>query len=80
MSALILAVTLCISTGASAAPAFSRADKNGDGFVSYPEARRGMPELSEVHFDKYDLDRDGQLHSGEYAGLDAFYSMMYRSN
>lgn len=67
---------LAAGAGTAGAVAFTRADKNHDGFVSYKEVSGLMPELEEVSFRKFDKNKDGLLDRGEYAGLDNFYSVM----
>jgi hypothetical protein len=70
-------VAALAAAGAAGAVSFSWADRDRDGFVTYEEAERTMPRLSEIHFGKCDGDRDGLLDKGEFACLDALYSTMY---
>jgi len=50
---------------------FRRADSNGDGALSYDEARRGLPRLA-PKFKRVDADGDGRLTLEEaHAWLDA---------
>lgn len=45
---------------AEAAARFKAADKNGDGKLTYEEAKAGMPRIAAV-FDKIDVDKKGYL-------------------
>lgn len=77
-SAITLATVAALTVaGAAGAVSFSRADRDRDGVVTYEEAKRTMPRLSEIHFGKCDGDRDGLLDKGEFACLDTLYSIMY---
>lgn len=73
-----LAVLAAAAGGASAMP-FGRADRNGDGVVSYDEAVRIYPALSEAQFARFDTDRDGVIDRGEYPQLDNLYEVLVRS-
>lgn len=68
-------VALVAPTAPAAAISFSRADRDRDGHVTFEEARRTMPRLSEIHFGKCDGDRDGVLRAGEFPCVDALYSI-----
>lgn len=72
---VLLAIALALAAGAANAVSFSRADKDGDGQVTYAEARRTMPRLSEIHFGKCDRGADGLMGTGEFACLDALYAI-----
>jgi EF hand len=72
-----LATLAALATGAAAVP-FSKADMNGDGVVTYPEARRTMPRLNQVHFEKCDPNQDGVITQREFPLLNNFYRMVYR--
>ena len=63
--------------GGAHAVAFSQADTNRDGVVSWPEASRAFPRLRQVHFDSCDPNRDGVIEKNEYALLNNFYWMNY---
>ena len=65
------------SAGAAFAAAFSRADLDHDGQVTYAEARGVMPKLNEVSFNRFDTNKDGVIEKGEWSGLDAFYTFTY---
>ena len=65
---------------ASATVAFPKADQNGDGYVTYEEARRVFPGLKRVHFRKCDPSGDGRIDAREYPLLDNFYWVVYKSN
>ncbi len=71
-----LGFALTLATAAQAAP-FAKADANHDGMVTYAEARRVMPQLSEVHFNKFATD--GVVTKSRWPGLSNFYDLMYRS-
>jgi hypothetical protein len=73
--AAALAAGLC-GTAQATVP-FPRADANGDGYVTYPEARRVMRRLAEIHFRKCDPNGDGLIDAGEYPLLDNFYWLNY---
>jgi Ca2+-binding EF-hand superfamily protein len=69
---------LCASAVSAVAVAFPHADRNGDGVVSYEEARRSMSRLSEIHFQKSDRNGDGVVDRSEYPSLEGIYRSMYR--
>lgn len=78
LARLALALGLVAGTaGTAAAAAFSRADVDGDGRVTYAETRTVMPKLNEVSFNRFDTDKDGVIDKGEWPGLDAFYTFTY---
>ena len=70
---------LAAATGDASAVPFGRADRNGDGGVSYKEAVRVYPALSEAQFARLDTDRDGVIDHGEYPQLDNLYEVLVRS-
>lgn len=81
MRRVLIAMVL---TGLPAAPAavagplaFPAVDTDRDGLITWPEARRAMPRLAEVHFDKCDASGDGLIDRGEYPLLQTFYWMNY---
>jgi hypothetical protein len=78
--ALLLAAAALPALGgaASATVAFSRADANHDGYVTYAEALRVMPKLAPVHFRKCDPSGDGMITKAEYPLLDNFYWTVYQ--
>ena len=63
LAALAAAALLALPGGAQAL-AFSLADLNHDGVVTWPEARRVFPRLAEVHFRKCDPNGDGLIDPG----------------
>ncbi len=65
-----------LATPALAVP-FSRADANGDGVVTWPEAQKVFPRLKKIHFDKCDPGGDGLLDQGEFTLLNNFYWINY---
>jgi hypothetical protein len=78
---LVLALGLVVaSAGAAGAAAFGRADTDQDGRVTYIEARRVMPKLNQVSFNRFDTNKDGVIEQGEWSGLDAFYSFTYTNS
>jgi hypothetical protein len=78
MPVLAAAVLPALAGAAGAAVAFSRADANHDGYVTYAEAKRVMPKLAPVHFRKCDPDGDGLIAQDEYPLLDNFYWTVYQ--
>ncbi|MCB1354607.1 MAG: EF-hand domain-containing protein [Rhodobacteraceae bacterium] len=64
---------LCAVTSAAAGVAFPRADANGDGYVTYDEAKRVFPGMQEVTFLKADWNGDGKISAQEYPSLEALY-------
>jgi len=72
--AATLAVALVVVAGPAAAKvAFSRADQNRDGIVTYEEAERVMPRLKQIQYSKADSNHDGVIDKGEYPMLDSYY-------
>lgn len=75
----MLGLAAAVAAGpAAAAVAFARADANHDGVVTFEEAKRVMPRLARVHYDKCDPNRDGAIDQREYPLLDNFYWMIYK--
>jgi hypothetical protein len=72
-SLLLAAAVVLGSSGAAGAIAFSRADLNHDGVVTFEEAKRVMPQLKKVLFQKSDPNGDGMLTQREYPLLDNLY-------
>lgn len=72
-TAAVLALAFGFASQADAA-AFSRADRNQDRVVALEELRTIYRSLPEVHFYKFDTDRDGVLSRAEYAAFDTWYS------
>lgn len=70
-----LGCALTLATAAQAAP-FSKADSDHDGLVTYAEAQRVMPQLSQVHFNKFATD--GVITRSRWPSLSNFYDLMYR--
>ncbi len=68
-----------LATVAGAAP-FLKADANHDGVVTYKDAKRVLPQLTEVNFEKFDANHDGLVDKREWTGLDNFYTVLYREN
>lgn len=75
---MTIALSVFPATQGNAGALFSRSDKNGDGFVSYPEAQRTLPRLPEVHFLKCDRNGDGVLDKKEYLCLTSIYEAIHR--
>jgi hypothetical protein len=75
---VVVAALTALAGEAAAAVAFSRADANHDGYVTYSEALRVMPRLAPVHFRKCDPSGDGRIDKGEYPLLDNFYWTVYK--
>ena len=69
-------VLLGATAGAAGAVPFP--DGDDDGYVDFNEARRALFDLQRVDFEKYDLDGNGLLDRGEFAGLNNFYTLIYR--
>lgn len=69
----LVSAALAAASPAAAKIAFPRADANGDGVVTYEEARRAMPGLKEIHYSKSDPNGDGVIDRREYPLLDSFY-------
>ena len=58
MRCLLLALAaLAASAGAAGAVSFSQADKDRDGVVTYDEAKRVFPRLTQIQFRKNDPER-----------------------
>jgi hypothetical protein len=70
-----LGCALTLATAAQAAP-FSKADADHDGMVTYAEARVVMPQLSQVHFNKF--AKNGVITKSQWPSLSNFYDLMYR--
>ena len=75
--ALALAIIAAFAGAAAAYVAFPRADPNRDGYVTYVEAKRVFPRLTEIQFRKNDPDGDGMITKREYPLLDQFYWTTY---
>jgi hypothetical protein len=75
--ALTAAAMLAALSGTARAVSFSQADPNGDGVVTYVEAKRVFPRLAEVHFRKCDPSGDGVIDRGEFPLLGNFYWIVY---
>ncbi len=75
-----LALVPAFAATASATVAFSRADPNHDGFVTYEEALRVFPRLQPVHFQKCDPNGDGLIDKSEYPLLDSFYWTLFKTD
>jgi hypothetical protein len=72
---LALGCALTLATAAEAAP-FSKADADHDGAVTFAEAQLVMPQLTQVHFNKF--AQNGVVTKGRWPGLSNFYDVMYR--
>lgn len=80
LAVLALAAPLlapALPASALAGVTFSRTDTDRNGYVTYDEAHRVVPTLARVHFRKSDMDDDGVLSKGEFAGFSAFLDVMY---
>ncbi|MFT3973906.1 MAG: hypothetical protein QM699_10775 [Amaricoccus sp.] len=73
VAAAAAAAVLVTPGPAIAKVAFSRADLNRDGVVTFDEAERAMPRLKHVQYLKADANGDGVIDKGEYPLLDTFY-------
>ncbi len=69
-----------LTASAAGAVSFSRADANGDGVVTYQEAKRVFHGMSEVHYRKADTNGDGVVDQREFPLLNNMYDMLYRNN
>ena len=76
---LALVVLPALAGTAGATVAFPRADRNGDGFVDYDEARIVFPKLQWISFHKNDPNGDGLISKAEYPLLDNWYWVQYKS-
>ena len=77
MRTLLAALLLASSAAPAAAVSFPRADLNHDGVVTYEEARRVFPRLSEIQFQKNDPNGDGLIAPNEFPLLANFYWMIW---
>jgi hypothetical protein len=68
-----LSLGFALLPAAAGAVAFSQADLNHDGFVTYPEAEVVFPQLKHIQFQKCDPNGDGRLDQTEYPLLNNFY-------
>jgi hypothetical protein len=73
LAAALLAALVTAAGPATAGVAFSRADPNRDGVVTYEEAERVMPRLKQIQYTKADSNHDGVIDKGEYPMLDSYY-------
>ena len=73
----LAALALVLSAGAAGAVSFSQADRNHDGVVTYKEARRVFPRLTEIQFRKNDPSGDGLIEQDEFPLLANFYWMIW---
>lgn len=71
MKKLIAALSVAIfSTFAWAeTPAFTQADANADGVVSFEEAKAALPDMEEATIVAADANNDGALSENEYTAL-----------
>lgn len=76
---LAVALLTALAGAASATVAFSRADANHDGYVTYEEALEVFPRLQPVSFRKNDPNGDGLISQTEYPLLDNWYWVQYKS-
>ena len=74
--ALFAAAGLMLA-GPAHAVAFSQADKNRDGIVTFEEAVKVFPLLKKVQYLKCDAGGDGLIDKGEFPLLSTFYWMTY---
>ena len=74
----LAAVLLATSAGAAGAVSFPQADLNHDGVVTYNEARRVFPRLTEIQFKKNDPSGDGMIEPNEFPLLANFYWMIWQ--
>ena len=75
--AAVLATALGFGTMAGAI-AFPRADQNGDGKVTYEEARLVYPQLMRMTFKKC-ANKQGFIDKGHWPCLENIYQLLYRS-
>ena len=74
---LLTLAALAASAGAAGAVSFSQADKDHDGVVSYEEAKRVFPRLTQIQFRKNDPNGDGLIGKNEFPLLANFYWMIW---
>jgi hypothetical protein len=76
---VLLAAVVCLAASASAAGAvsFPQADLNHNGVVTYQEAKRVFPRLTEIQFKKNDPNGDGMITPDEFPLLANFYWMIW---
>lgn len=77
MKLTLAALALLLSAGAAGAVSFSQADQNHDGVVTYKEAKRVFPRLTEIQFRKNDPSGDGLIEPDEFPLLANFYWMIW---
>ncbi|HRO12330.1 MAG TPA: EF-hand domain-containing protein [Amaricoccus sp.] len=78
MRMLLAALFLAASAGAAGAVSFSQADRNHDGVVTWEEAKRVFPRLTEIQFRKNDPNGDGVIAQQEFPLLANFYWMIWK--
>lgn len=76
LAVILLCAALALPAPPVMAQAFSRADTDQDGFVSFEEARRVMRTLTPNHFRRCDRDGTGLLDRGQYACLQNLYQTL----
>ena len=77
MRRLLAALMLAASTEAAGAVSFPQADLNHDGVVTFDEAKRVFPRLTEIQFKKNDPSGDGMIEPNEFPLLANFYWMIW---
>ncbi len=65
-------VALALGSAPALAVSFSRADRNGDGVVTYDEAERAFPRLNEKFIAKADKNDNGTIEKSEMPSLNYF--------
>ena len=78
MRRLLAALMLAASAGAAGAVAFPQADLNHDGIISYEEAKRVFPRLTQIQYKKNDPNGDGLIEPDEFPLLANFYWMIWQ--
>lgn len=74
----MLAAVILLAAALPAWPAnFAQVDADRNGIVTFDEAKRVMPELEKVSFDKFATPRSPGLTAGQFAALNNFYTLNY---
>lgn len=78
LGAATIALALAMLVGTPVlARSFAAVDRNSDDVIEYQEARRGLKNMSDVHFEKCDTNGDGVVDRKEYTCLSSIYDSLY---